>query len=318
MIDIGLVAFIAAVAGGFGAFLALGWKLESGDPAVEKVIDAIVANFLDERRFSVSDMERAVDLHRDAIKKALKRLERAGIVMKQDGGWYRIKDPLVFLTERDYERAVRITKDDNILYGAYQNPYMPRLYLLLVYLIVAIDIAFAILAYLSYTIGWPSPALADWVINILPRKDEHLLVPFLLFLLGMGVIFVDFIDNIIKALARERYSVVVGEKSGISYDKSLADELSGNIRRGWIRNVDLDITLFQKIINYFRSVPLGDVKVEYEIRGKKDVEVFKNMPFPRELFYVIRSIQLGSLGWRKRHAKTLLYWRSRGMPVVAS
>ena len=313
-----LIAFIAAVAGGFGAFLALGWKIERHDPAVGKVIDAIVSNFLDERRFSINDIERVVDLDKDAIKRALKRLERTGIVTKQDGGRYRIKDPLVFLTERDYERAIRITKDDNILYGAYQNPYLPRLYLLLVYLIVAIDVIFAVLAYLSYMVGWPSPALADWVINILPRRDEHLLVPFLLFLLGMGVIFVDFIDNIIKALARERYSVIVGEKSGISFDKSLADELSGNIRRGWIKNIDLDITLLQKIINYFRSVPLGDVRVEYEVKGKKYEEVFRNMPFPRELFYVIRSIQLGSLGWRKRHAKTLLYWRSRGMPVVAS
>ncbi len=315
--DLGMAALIAAIAGGFGAFFAIGWKLESVDPAVKKVIDAIVANFLDERRFSVSDIERTTGLDRDAVRRALKKLERAGTVAKQDGGWYRIRDPLVFLTERDYERAVRITKDDNILYGAYQNPYLPRLYLLLVYLVVAIDIVFVVLTYVSYMTGWPSPALADWAIKILPRRDEHLLVPFLLFLLGMGVIFVDFIDNIIKALARERYSVIVGEKSGISFDKSLADELSGNIRRGWIRNVDLDISLLQKIINYFRSVPLGDVKVEYEIRGKKDVEVFRNMPFPRELFYVIRSVQLGSLGWRKRHARTLFYWRSRGMPVVA-
>jgi len=316
--DLGTVAFIAAIAGGFGAFLALGWKLESGDPVLEKVIDAIVSNFLDERRFSISDMEQATGLNRDTIRKALRRLERAGIITKRDSGWYRIKDPLVFLTERDYERAVRITKDDNILYGAYQNPYLPRLYLLLVYLIVAIDITFVVLTYISYTMGWPSPALANWAIKILPKGDEHLLVPFLLFLLGMGIIFVDFIDNVIKAWARERYSVVVGEKSGISFDKALADELSGRIRRGQIRDVDLDISLFQKIINYFRSVPLGDVKVVYRV-GKEEekVEVFKNMPFPRELFYVIRSVQLGSLGWRKRHAKTLLYWRSRGMPVVS-
>jgi len=69
--------------------------------------------------------------------------------------------------------------------------------------------------------------------------------------------------------------------------------------------------LFQKLLNYFIRVPIGDVVVK--VKGQKEPVVFKNMPYPRELFYVIRSIQLGSLGWRKRHARTLMMWRARAM-----
>jgi len=313
MVDALSMAFlIASTAVGFGLCFALGWKLKGRDPVLEKVVDIIVSNYLDERRFSVSDIEKA-GLGREQVKAALEKLERSGIVIKQDGGRYKIRDPLVFLTERDYDRALRLTKDDNILYGAYQNPYLPRLYLLLIYLVFIADIVFVVLTYLSYTIGWPTPAIKDWVIGLLPRED--LLLPFLLFLLGMGLIFVDFIDNIIKAWARERYSVVVGVLSGISYDMSLADELSGRIRRGDIEDVDLEISLLQKIINYFRSVPLGDVVVK--VKGREKPIRFRNMPFPRELFYVIRSIQLGALQWRKRHARTLMLWRARAaLPSV--
>ena len=309
-----VIMAIVSVAVGFIACFIWGWKLKGRDPLLERTLDLIVSNYLDERRFTLRDLEKH-GLTRDAAKTALRKLERAGLLMKMDGESYRIRDPLVFLTDRDYERAIRITKDDNILYGAYQNPYLPRLYLLLIYGIFVADLVFVLLAYLSQTIGWPSPAISQWVINILPGHDESLLLPFLLFLLGMGLIFVDFLDNVIKAWARERYSVVVGALSGISYDVSLADELSGRIRRGEIEDVDLDLSLLQKLMNYFKSVPVGDVVVK--VRGKKEPIRFRNMPFPRELFYVIRSVQLGALQWRKKHAKTLMLWRAKSVsPVV--
>ena len=315
MIDAGLVALAVAVVGGFIVAFILGWRVRKGDIILEKVVKAIVGNFLDERKFSVEDLKQITGLDERVIEPALERLRRAGLLMRKGNRWL-LKDPLVFLTERDYVRAVRITKDDNILYGAYQNPYLPRLYLLLIYLVVAIDVVFVVITYLSYLIGWPSPDIAGWVINhLLPKHDSSLLLPFLLFLLGMGVIFVDFVDNVIKAWARERFSVVVGALSGISYDRSFADELSGRIRRGQIENVDYDISLFQKIINYFRRVPLGDVKVW--VRGQEKPIVFKNMPYPREFYYVIRSVQLGSLQWRKKHAETLMLWRARAaLPSV--
>jgi len=313
-VDIQVLVASASVIAGFIAFFLLGWKLKGRDPVLEKVLEIIVSNFLDERKFNISDIEKA-GLPRDAVKTALDKLERSGVLMKMGGGRYRIRDPLVFLTDRDYERAIRITKDDNILYGAYQNPYLPRLYLLLIYGIFVADLVFVLLAYLSHTIGWPTPAISDWVIRILPGQREELLVPFLLFALGMGLIFVDFVDNVIKAWARERFSVIVGQLSGISYDMALADELSGRIRRGEIESIDLDLSLLQKLINYFRSVPIGDVIVK--VRGKKEPVRFRNMPFPRELFYVIRSVQLGSIGWRKKYAKVLMLWRARAaLPSV--
>jgi len=122
-------------------------------------------------------------------------------------------------------------------------------------------------------------------------------------------VFVDFVDNVIKAWAREKFSVVVGALSGISYDLSLADELSGRIRRGQIEDVDLELSLLQKLINYFKRVPVGDVIVK--VRGQKEPVRFRNMPFPRELFYVIRSVQLGSIGWRKKYARVLMLWRAK-------
>ncbi|RLI12250.1 hypothetical protein DRO33_02880 [Candidatus Bathyarchaeota archaeon] len=319
MVELETAMLIASVLAGFIVCFVLGWRLKKRDPAVEKVVDTIVERYLDERKFNLGDLAKETGLDRPVLERALRRLERAGVVTRVRGDTYRLKDPLVFLTERDYDRAVRITKDDNILYGAYQNPYLPRLYLLCVYGLFLADLVFAVLAYLSYTMGWPSPTISRWVLKILPPdKAEELFVPFLLFMVGMGMVFVDFLDNLIKGWARERYMVIVGALSGVSYDVSLADELSGRIRRGRIVDVDLDVSLLQKLINYFRSVPLGDVKVRYRAEeGEERTIVFRNMPFPRELFYVIRSVQLGALGWRKKYARTLMLWRARAaLPSV--
>ena len=303
-----LIALISVLAG-FAACFAVGWKLKGRDPLLERVLDIIVSNYLDERRFRVEDLEKH-GVSRDTVLKALRKLERSGVLMREDGETYRIRDPLVFLTDRDYERAIRVTKDDNILYGAYQNPYLPRLYLLLIYGVFVADLVFVLLAYLGHVAGWPTTVVSDWTVRLLGDREE-LLLPFLLFLLGMGLIFVDFLDNIVKAWARERFSVIVGLLSGISYDLSLADELSGRIRRGDIEDVDLELSLLQKIMNYFKRVPVGDVVVK--VKGRKEPIRFRNMPFPRELFYVIRSIQLGALEWRKKYARTLMLWRARAV-----
>jgi len=285
----------------------IGWKIARRDPDLGKVVDAIVSHYLDERRFHVDKIAEITGMSGDKVRRILKRLEARGIV-RGKGKTYQLVDPLVFLTPIDLERARRITKDDNILYGAYQNPYLPRLYFLTMYLIFAADVIFVLLVFFNVL-----PSLTSWLENILPKEVS--VNAFLLFLIGMGIIFVDALDNIIKAWAREKYSVVVGEKSGISYDKSLADELSGKIRRGAIADVDLQFTLLQKLLNYFIRVPIGDVIVK--AKGQEKPIVFKNMPYPRELFYVIRSIQLGSLGWRKRYARTLMMWRARAMVPTA-
>ncbi|RLG72259.1 MAG: hypothetical protein DRO23_10705 [Thermoprotei archaeon] len=296
-----------SIVAAFGTCVLIGWKIAKSDPDLQKVIDAIVSHYLDERRFHINKIAEITGLSSNKVERILKKLETRGIV-RGKGKMYQLVDPLVFLTPIDLERARRITKDDNILYGAYQNPYLPRLYFLTMYLIFAAVIVFVVLVFFNVF-----PGLTSWVQNILPEGVS--VNAFLLFMIGMGIIFVDALDNIIKAWAREKYSVVVGEKSGISYDRSLADELSGKIRRGMIEDVDLQFSLLQKILNYFIRVPVGDVIVK--VKGQREPVVFKNMPYPRELFYVIRSIQLGSLGWRKRHARTLMMWRARAMVPAA-
>ena len=305
-----MISLIACMIAGFAIAAAVGWRIRRGDAVLATVVDAIVRNYLDEKRFNAEDLRRLTGLSDAAISSALTRLERSGLITHTGGGSYRLKDPLVFLTERDYDKAMRITANDNILYGAYQNPYLSKAYLLLVYGIFLLDLVFVVMAYVGYLLDGPFAVVAGWVMRLLPPGREDLFLPFLLFLLGMGLIFVDFMDNIIKAWARERYMVVVGEKSGVSYDRSFADELSGRIGRGQIRRVDLDITPLQKFINYFRSVPLGNVKVTYEEKGAETTIEFKNMPFPRELFNVIRDVQLGALEWRKRHAGEIALWRA--------
>jgi len=309
--DMELFPLLASIAVGFALAFTLGWKLKGRSETLDRVVDAIVENYLDERRFNVNDLKQRTGLDDAELRKALGRLERAGLITRVEKGSYRLRDPLVFLTERDYDRAMRLTKDDNLLYGAYQNPYLPRLYLFLVYGLFLADLVFVVGAYLGYVINGPFSPFVAPVMRLLPPGRKDLYVPFLLFLLGMGLVFVDFIDNIIKAWARERFMVIVGALSGISYDKTFADELSGRIRRGQIVKVDLNVSLLQKLINYFRSVPLGDVTVVYRVGKEERVESFRNMPFPRELFYVIRSIQLGALQWRKRYARTLMLWRAR-------
>ena len=64
--------------------------------------------------------------------------------------------------------------------------------------------------------------------------------------------------------------------------------------------------------NFFGGVPVGDVIVY--VRGRKTPIVFRSVPYPRELYYVLRSIQLGSLQWRKKHARTLALWRMGWFP----
>ncbi|MGQ4832749.1 MAG: hypothetical protein ACP6IS_02475 [Candidatus Asgardarchaeia archaeon] len=294
----------------FIIFTLIGWKVSGVDKNLEKVIDVIVDHFIDERRFTAKKIAEIAEMDKKQVEKQLKKLASRGIVIKT-GGWYQLKDPLVFLTERDYTRAIRLTRDDNILYGAYQHPYFLHIYFLGIYGIFLLDVAFAILIYLGLL-----PQVKSWLVGVLPG-GETTLPAFLIFMIAYGIIIVDAIDNIFKGYVKEKYSVVIGQLSGISYDRSLADELSGRIRRGQISGVDLQLSLLQKLYNYFGDYPVGDIVVK--VKGKKEPIIFKNMPYPREMFFVIRTLMLGSLGWRKRHARTLMLWRAKGLvPSVKS
>jgi len=295
----------------FAVFVIIGWKIASVGSNLEKVIDVIVEHFIDERRFTIAKLKEYSDLPEPVIEKQLKKLVNKGILTTSKGGWYRLKDPLVFLTEKDYIRALRITRDDNILYGAYQHPYFLHIYFLGIYGLFLAIVAFTLVVYFNLL-----PDVRTYLISVLPGGENTLPV-FLIFLVAFGIVFVDALDNLIKGWAKERYSVIVGELSGISYDQSLSDELSGRISRGHIAGVDIQISPLQKLFNYFGDYPIGDIVIK--VKRRKEPITFKNMPYPREMFFVIRTLMLGSLGWRKRHARTLMLWRAKGLvPSIKS
>ena len=304
------------------------------DELRDKLMRHLIDNYLDERYFTVKKIATELKWTEDTVKKYLKELETKKIVaFIPERKVYALMDPLVFLTSRDYSRALRITKDDNILYGAYQAPYRTNP--------IYIGIQVALIAIPSIMLGLQLLGIYNFTPFFAPVLNEVSIEAFLLFLIAMGIIAADAFNNLFKGYMRERFSVVVGAKSGISYDVSYADEFSGRIRRGDIKYVDVDLSLWQKIHNYFGEIPIGDVKIVYtrrigeeseeaeevhigreedkevKCKGRTCERVFRSMPFPRELFYVIRSIMLGNLGWRKRHADVISKWKSGSVPVVS-
>ena len=303
MIDVTTISIISIIA--FIIFTIIGWKRTDIKNEYSAVIDAIVEHFIDERSFTPDRLEKYTGMDKNTIKKYLDKLVKEGVLVKGSGAWYKLKDPLVFLTEKDYNRAIRLTRDDDILYGAYQNPYFLHFYFLGIY-----SFFIAVLFIIAGIYFGLLESFRNFLVSILPGGESTLPV-FLLFLIAATIILVDALDNLIKAWSRERYSVIIGKLSGISYDRSLADELSGRIQRGKISGVDIQLSPLQKLANYFIDPPIGNVVVK--VKGQKKPIIFKNMPYPREMFFVIRSIMLGSLGWRKRHARTLMLWRAKGM-----
>ncbi len=274
---------------------------------IGEVIDTISTSFLDERRFQFKDIVKGTKLPEPVVKNAMKELEKNDIIYRtSQTGWFALNDPLIFLSEKDMIRASRLTKDDNLVYGAYQHPFFSHVELLTVYGIFIGSVIFALVC------GFVESARGWLATEVLGGNDLDAAI-FLLFIILLGMVTTDAIENLISIWARERYSVVIGERSGIAFDTSYSDEYSGRIGRGTIRRVDLEITPIQKFLNYFMRVPIGTIRICCVSKEEGGPWIdFKNMPFPREMFFVIRSIQLKSLGWRKRHARTLMLWRARG------
>lgn len=300
---------------------------------IKEVIDVITTKYLDERKFKFAELTKDLKLPDEVTKQALRELERRDVLYRSKEGYYALNDPLVFLSEKDMIRAKRLTKGDNIVYGAYQHPFFSHKEFLVVYFIFIGTLIFsAVVASVQSARDWMETVIKGWLGSGAGMGDVAI---FLLFLVLIGMVTTDSMENLVSIWSREAFSVIVGEYSGISYDTSYSDEFSGRIGRGVIRRVDLTMTTLQKFMNYFMRVPIGDIiinsgktqelpqgqeptpkktKTGKEPAPKKEAPgyIFKNMPFPREMFYILRSIQLKSLGWRKRHARTLMLWRARG------
>jgi hypothetical protein len=316
-LDWSWLIYFALTIVGFGVgFLITRHKDPLGENTIS-VIEIITTRFLDETSFRPRDIvkKQAADskLTEEEVEKELNKLTKLGVLKESKGMWFRLEDNLVFLQPKDVQRAMRITKNDNLLYGGYSEPFLSNKFF---YGIYAIFLGAIVVGFLVYFVV----SFREFLGNLLPRLpgsptgvENPLILPFILFFVAFSYVIVDALENVIQAYGRERYSVVVGMQSGISFDMSLADEFSGNIPRGMLRGVDLDISTFQKVYNYFATVPRGNVTVKL---GGKKTQTFVNVPFPRELAYVIKSVMLKSLAWRKANAKTLMMWRARNSGVV--
>jgi len=304
MTDI-LIYIITAIGGAIAGILYYVFK-KRRDPVLVNVLEYLTRYHLDERVFSIDKVAEGTQLPKEVVERAIVRLEKAGIVVKTKRG-YELVDPLVFLTPRDYEKALRLTKGDNIIYGAYQMPYVTDIKYIALQIVLLIGAFIFVLATLFV------PVVSDFVRT---KTGVEPPVVFSLFVFAIAVILIDVIDNLEKFWIRERYSVVVGMYSGILYDMKVPDELSGRIPRGGIVRADVDMNWRHKIKNLFGETPIGDVKVW--VRNREEPIVFRSMPYPRELFMVIRALQLGSLEWRKKYARELALWRGRVYPFVPS
>ncbi len=298
---------IVTILGGVVAGLAYYAMKRRRDPLLVTVLEHLTRYYLDEKFFSIDKMSEELQLPKEVVEKAIVRLEKSGIVMRTSKG-YSLVDPLIFLTPRDYERALRLTKGDNIIYGAYQMPFITSLkYVIVQILLILGSVIFAVL------VKFDMFGVGSRVGELLGGKISPM--AFSLFVVAVAIILADVFNNVVKAWIREKYSVVVGFHSGVLYDVAVPDELSGRITRGSIARIDVDINWRQKINNIFGEVPIGDVKVW--VRGRDKPVIFRSMPYPRELFMVLRSLQLGSLEWRKRYARELALWRGRVYPFVS-
>lgn len=255
-----------------------------------------------EEVFNVVDICKEINLSREIVEKRLDFLARSGVIVKRKGEKYSIQKALMFLVERDYQRAKRITKYDNLLYGGYQEPFLSFKGLFSIYFILGLIILFDILVLFL-------PPWYNVIGTLIPPfngLDNPIVFPFLFFTTLMAIVIKDVLENVVKARGRERYSVIVGEASGISFDIGYADEFSGRIPRSAIKQVFLDISLLQKVYNYFAPPPRGVVKIKMDSK----IIVFFNMPYPRELCNVIRNVRLRKNG-RITHTRRLKLWKNQ-------
>jgi len=296
------IAILGFIVGGIIGFL----MHRRTDTLLAKIVDHIMTKYIDERMFRAESIAKELGIDEEIVRKKLSILEEYGLVHHDPKRGYILADPLVFLTPRDYLKALRITANDNILYGGYQYYYLANP----VYFIIQVGILVSAFIFVLMTI-FNVYGLKETLRSILPTEVSP--ETFSLFTLAIAIIFVDALNNLIKVLAREKYSVVVGAKSGISYNRKIGDEFGGNIPRYAIKNIDYDVPLWYKIYNLFGSIPVGNIKVYTS--EKKEPVVFKAMPFPRELYNIIKSVKLGALQWRKRYARTIALWRTGVFPV---
>lgn len=289
----------------FIVFGIIGWFFTKENKTAIKILEYMIENHLDEWEVSKKEIINGINAPQAEVERELETFRKRGVMYKGQHGWA-LRDPLVFLTKQGYSRARRLTKNDNILYGGYQVPYKTNV---------------------SYLVSETVLGILGVIILVLTHYGVFNLNIFLgeifgisslvaaLFIFGYLVIVGDVFNNFLKRYTRERYSIIIGEKSGISYDISLADELSGRIERHEVENVDIDLSIFQKIVNSLGGVPIGDLLVWKE--GSDEPIRFKNIPYPREAFFLVRGLQLGALEWRKQHAKNISYWKSGAKPTFS-
>ncbi len=201
------------------------------------------------------------DLKKILVDGVVELFTRRGILAETNKGRYRIYNVLNMLTEKHYVEARSVTRNDAILYGAYQVRHITSLRAVFIeYLPIFLGFILGVIVpRLSYV--YPNSVFSNIIERLNPRGAPLPLRS--LFVLSLGVLFKDVIDNAVKAYYREKYRVVIGLKSGIRYDLTYDDRLSGNIRRRLIgkSQVDLEQSMIQRMFSRFSSVPVGNIKI---------------------------------------------------------
>ncbi len=290
-----IILALSSFSFGFLLFYLITWRRGEVD---NKILEAIVEHHLT-RSFQTKDIARVTGQDKKKVESALNQLNRNGIIQRR-GKYYQTINPLFFLSETYYTKSLRFSIDDEILYGGAQNPFLTNYQLVGFYGLVPLSLFFSLIVILGIF-----PEINLVFSTYFSYLDLNLLLAFLVIL---SIIIVDAINNLIKSWAQDRNSVIVGVKSGVTFDIEYAAERSGRISRPKLGNVSYQLSLFQRLMNYFSEIPHGDIVIQ--VKGQKEPMTFRNVPFPIELFYVLRQVQLQSLEWRKRYARTMMEWRA--------
>jgi len=168
---------------GFAFGFGLRYSFDPVRTRLAGVITAITTHYLDERHFRVNELLKnspELNMSEEELESALDELVDRGVLLTKKGGFYVLLDPLLFLTERDIDRATRLTKNDDLLYGGYQHPFLTHMEFFTIYGIFIIALIISAL-----TIFDISPLRSSFVARLPTSINWQI---FLLFLLVMSII----------------------------------------------------------------------------------------------------------------------------------
>ena len=158
---ISLLIIIVTFLAGLGLYLFI---TRNESQINEGIFDLILERFLT-RSFRKGDITSISGASSEEILPTLNLLVKQGI-LKYKKGRYRMIVPLFFLDEQHYQKALRLTANDELMYGATQQPFLSHYKLIAFYGIIPIAFIFSTLLIssglpniISYAIPFSLPLL---------------------------------------------------------------------------------------------------------------------------------------------------------------